>query len=47
MMPMAWKSLKKLDRQRARDILDDLRRRLNQSQDPEEREYLQRLLDRF
>ena len=37
----------KLDRQRARDILDDLRRRLNESTDPAEREYLQRLLDRF
>ena len=35
------------DRQRARDILDALRDRLNQSTDPEEREYLQRLLDRF
>lgn len=35
------------DRQRARDILDALRERLNNSTDPEEREYLQRLLDRF
>lgn len=37
----------KLDRQRARDILDDLRKRLDQSTDEEEREYLKRLLDRF
>lgn len=35
------------DRQRARDILDSLRERLNNSTDPEEREYLERLLDRF
>lgn len=35
------------ERQRARDILDALRERLNQSTDPEEREYLERLLDRF
>ena len=35
------------DRQRARDILDALRERLNNSDDPEEREYLRRLLDRF
>lgn len=35
------------ERQRARDILDDLRDRLNKSTDPEEREYLKRLLDRF
>ena len=37
----------KFDRQRARDILDDLRKRLDQSTDEEEREYLKRLLDRF
>ena len=37
----------KADRQRARDILDQLRERLNNSSDPAEREYLQRLLDRF
>ncbi|MFC6197526.1 DUF4175 domain-containing protein [Ponticaulis profundi] len=36
-----------IDRQRARDILDDLRRRLNESDSEEEREYLRRLLDRF
>ncbi len=36
-----------VERQRARDILDDLRERLNNSEDPEEREYLERLLDRF
>lgn len=35
------------ERQRARDILDDVRRRLDEATDPEEREYLQRLLDRF
>ena len=35
------------ERQRARDILDDLRKRLNESTDEEEREYLKRLLDRF
>ncbi|HBJ93534.1 MAG TPA: hypothetical protein DDZ43_11705 [Hyphomonadaceae bacterium] len=36
-----------VERQRARDILDELRERLNRSTDPEEREYLERLLDRF
>ena len=36
-----------VERQRARDILDALRERLNNSSDPEEREYLERLLDRF
>ncbi len=36
-----------IERQRARDILDELRERLNRSTDPEEREYLERLLDRF
>ncbi len=37
----------KVDRQRARDILDTLRKRLENSQDEDEREYLKRLLDRF
>lgn len=36
-----------VERQRARDILDDLRERLNNAQTDEEREYLERLLDRF
>jgi hypothetical protein len=35
------------ERQRARDILDDLRRRLNESDDEAERQYLRRLLERF
>ena len=35
------------ERQRARDILDNLRERLNKAEDEEEREYLKRLLDRF
>ena len=35
------------ERQRAKDILEELRERYNQSDDPEEREYLRRLLDRF
>lgn len=37
----------KADRQRARDILETLRKRLDESKDEEEREYLKRLLDRF
>ena len=36
-----------IDRQRAKDILEELRRRYNESDDEEEREYLERLLDRF
>tara|TARA_Y100000052_G_scaffold26426_2_gene31376 strand:- start:38043 stop:40757 length:2715 start_codon:yes stop_codon:yes gene_type:complete len=36
-----------VERQRARDILDQLRERLNDATTPEEREYLERLLDRF
>lgn len=35
------------ERQRARDILDELRRRYDEAVDEDEREYLQRLLDRF
>ena len=35
------------ERQRAKDILEELRERYNSSDDPEEREYLRRLLDRF
>ncbi|MEM1151265.1 MAG: DUF4175 family protein, partial [Pseudomonadota bacterium] len=35
------------ERQRAKDILDELRRRYEDASDPEEREYLERLLDRF
>lgn len=37
----------KSERQRALDILEELRRRYDQATDPEEREYLKRLLDRF
>jgi hypothetical protein len=37
----------KAERQRAKDILDELRRRYNEAEDEEEREYLERLLDRF
>lgn len=36
-----------VERQRARDILDLLRRRYDESTDEAEREYLERLLDRF
>lgn len=36
-----------VERQRARDILDELRRRFGDTPDEEEREYLERLLDRF
>lgn len=36
-----------LERQRAKDILDELRRRFETTEDPEERDYLERLLDRF
>ena len=36
-----------IDRQRAKDILDELRRRLGISEDELEQEYLERLLDRF
>ena len=36
-----------IERQRARDILDLLRRRYDESTDEAEREYLERLLDRF
>ncbi|MEM9739708.1 MAG: DUF4175 family protein [Pseudomonadota bacterium] len=35
------------ERQRAKDILDELRRRFDQAEGDEEREYLERLLDRF
>ncbi|MEO0548593.1 MAG: DUF4175 family protein [Pseudomonadota bacterium] len=35
------------ERQRAKDILDELRRRYGDTLDEEEREYLERLLDRF
>ena len=35
------------ERQRAKDILDELRRRYDEAVDEDEREYLQRLLDRF
>ncbi|MEM6947753.1 MAG: DUF4175 family protein [Pseudomonadota bacterium] len=35
------------ERQRAKDILDELRRRFDDSETEEEREYLERLLDRF
>lgn len=35
------------ERQRAKDILDELRRRYDEADDEAEREYLQRLLDRF
>lgn len=35
------------ERQRAKDILDELRRRYNEAEDEEEREYLRRLLERF
>ncbi len=35
------------ERQRAKDILDELRRRYGESEDEDEREYLERLLDRF
>ncbi|MEL6956733.1 MAG: DUF4175 family protein, partial [Pseudomonadota bacterium] len=35
------------ERQRAKDILDELRRRYNEAEEGEEREYLERLLDRF
>ena len=35
------------ERQRAKDILEELRQRYNESDDEEEREYLRRLLDRF
>ena len=36
-----------IERQRAKDILEELRRRYNESDDEDEREYLERLLDRF
>ncbi|MEQ3746897.1 MAG: DUF4175 family protein [Henriciella sp.] len=35
------------ERQRAKDILDELRKRYGETPDEEEREYLERLLDRF
>ena len=35
------------ERQRAKDILEELRRRYGETPDEEERDYLQRLLDRF
>ena len=35
------------ERQRAKDILDELRRRYNDATDEDEREYLRRLLERF
>ncbi len=37
----------KAERQRAKDILDELRRRYNEAENEEERGYLERLLDRF
>jgi hypothetical protein len=37
----------KAERQRAKDILDELRRRYNEAEDEDEKEYLKRLLDRF
>lgn len=37
----------KSERQRALDILEELRRRYDEATDPEERAYLKRLLDRF
>ena len=37
----------KSERQRALDILEELRRRFEAAEDPDEREYLKRLLDRF
>lgn len=36
-----------IERQRAKDILEELRRRYNDADTDEEREYLERLLDRF
>ncbi|MEO0981902.1 MAG: DUF4175 family protein [Pseudomonadota bacterium] len=36
-----------LQRQRAKDILEELRRRFGEATDEEERDYLERLLDRF
>ncbi len=36
-----------IDRQRARDILEELRRRYGETPDEDERDYLERLLDRF
>ncbi len=35
------------ERQRAKDILDELRRRFDEAEDGDERDYLDRLLDRF
>ncbi len=35
------------ERQRAKDILEELRRRYDEAEDADERDYLQRLLDRF
>ncbi|MEL7113680.1 MAG: DUF4175 family protein [Pseudomonadota bacterium] len=35
------------ERQRAKDILEELRRRYDEAVDEDEREYLERLLDRF
>ncbi len=35
------------ERQRAKDILDELRRRYNEAETEEERDYLRRLMDRF
>ncbi|MEO1189494.1 MAG: DUF4175 family protein, partial [Pseudomonadota bacterium] len=35
------------ERQRAKDILDELRRRYDEAVDEDERDYLERLLDRF
>lgn len=35
------------ERQRAKDILDEIRRRFGETDDPQERDYLERLLDRF
>jgi len=35
------------ERQRAKDILDEIRRRFGEAEDEDERDYLQRLLDRF
>jgi hypothetical protein len=35
------------ERQRAKDILDEIRRRFGEAEDDDERDYLERLLDRF
>ena len=35
------------ERQQAKEVLEELRRRYSEAEDEEEREYLERLLDRF